>query len=198
MFDPYFFEYILIVIPVILISITIHEYAHGKVADMLGDSTARLAGRLTLNPISHIDPIGFIALILVRFGWAKPVPINPYNFRDPKSGMLYVSLAGPLSNFTFAWLLSLALKFIPLVPLWISILQYAIWLNLALAIFNLIPIPPLDGAKILAGILPYRSALFINQLEHYGFLLLVLFMVFPATSYLLVTAVTFLFKILTL
>ncbi len=166
--------FLIIALPVILISITIHEFAHGKAADVLGDPTPRLSGRLTLNPISHIDPIGFLMLILFRFGWAKPVPINPYYFRDPKRDMALVSMAGPASNLFFAWLLAQIIKFtshyVLINPEIFIILQYVIWLNIALAVFNLLPIPPLDGSNILQAFLPNDNLM--PDLQRYGFFIL--------------------------
>jgi Zn-dependent protease len=162
-------------IPIILITITIHEFAHGKVADLLGDPTPRLSGRLTLNPIKHIDPIGFLMLILVRFGWAKPVPINPRNFINPLKGMAAVGAAGPLSNFTLAWILAVIIKFIPFDYNSTTIMHYAVWINVALAVFNLLPVPPLDGSRILAFFLPYRYTYILDYLEQYGFMILILF-----------------------
>ncbi|MDI6731951.1 MAG: site-2 protease family protein [Candidatus Margulisbacteria bacterium] len=190
MFDPYF---LLISLPILLVTITIHEFAHAMVADRLGDPTPRLAGRLTLNPISHIDPIGLLMLILVRFGWAKPVPINPYNFQDIKRGVILVSLAGPLSNFFTAWILAVALRTIPQssFPIVGEILNYAVWINLALSVFNLIPIPPLDGSKIFEGFLPYQQAEFLRQ---NGLFILILFILFG--SPLLFTIVDFIYRLL--
>ena len=149
----YNFGFMLISVPILLVVITIHEFAHAKVADILGDPTPRLAGRLTLNPLSHIDPIGLLMLFLVRFGWAKPVPINPYNFRDPRRGTIYVSLAGPFSNFFFAWIIAILYKTLPLPynSTLSMMFSYAIWISLALGVFNLIPVPPLDGSKVLEG-----------------------------------------------
>jgi Zn-dependent protease len=155
-------------IPILLISLTIHEYSHGLVAYRLGDDTAKRAGRLTLNPISHIDPIGLLMLFIVHIGWAKPVPINPYNFKDYKRDTAITAAAGPISNFLMAILLSgilyLLRTFLPVsiqmgeVQMFIfSILFYAILINLALGLFNLIPLPPLDGSKILGGFLTDRQ-----------------------------------------
>lgn len=194
--DPSFLIYW---IPLIIISLTIHEFSHAWVADLLGDPTPRYSGRLTLNPIPHIDPIGFIMLIVARFGWAKPVPINPHNFHDPKSGTLWVGLAGPLSNLTFAWALSVVYKyllpsFVP--PMAVEILLSAIWLNLALAVFNLIPIPPLDGSRILAGILPPDQEYILHNLEQYGFIILIAFLFFPGTHTFIYTAVNYLYQLL--
>jgi Zn-dependent protease len=179
-----------------LLTITIHEYAHAKVADILGDPTPRLAGRLTLNPISHIDPIGFLMLIMVRFGWAKPVPINPYNFRDPKQGSLLVSLAGPFSNIMAAWLIAIIVRNLPfaLTGLVAYVVSYAIWINLALAVFNLLPIPPLDGSHVLEYFLPVDKMQFFYQLQQYGFFLLIFFIMFG--SPLLIAVVEFLYRLL--
>ena len=176
------FYFLIISLPIILLTITIHEFAHGKVADILGDPTPRYAGRLTLNPISHIDPIGFLMLILVRFGWAKPVPINPYNFKNPKAGMALVSVAGPGANLFFAWFLAWLTKaglyFLTINPVILNLLEYTIWLNIALAIFNLIPIPPLDGSNILQAFIPERYTYIFSRLQPYGFIILVAFLLF--------------------
>jgi len=192
MFDLSFF---IISLPILLVTITIHEFAHGLVADKLGDPTPRLAGRLTLNPIAHIDPIGFVMLILVRFGWAKPVPINPYNFRDPRTGSLLVSLAGPTSNFLFAWVLAILYRNIPVANgLLASILSYSIWINLALAVFNLIPIPPLDGSHVLEFFFPPHRYEIMRQLEQYGFIILV--MIILMGQPLLFAVIDFLYRLI--
>ena len=194
-------EYFIIIIPVILISITIHEFSHAKAADILGDPTPRLAGRLTLNPINHIDPIGFLALIFVRFGWAKPVPINPYNFRDPRRDSAIVGLAGPVSNFFLAWILAGIMKVLPFGTSEISLMaiqvfQYAVWINIALAVFNLIPIPPLDGSHILEAFLPYEFSDALFVLRQYGFLILIFIILFPPTQTLLIFIISSLYKLL--
>jgi Zn-dependent protease len=183
---------------IILIAITIHEFSHAAAAELLGDPTPRLAGRLSLNPINHIDPIGFIMLLLVRFGWAKPVPINPYNFRDPIKGEMVVSFAGPASNFLAAYLAAALIRVFPIIVLSNGYVQRAvsdfIWLNLALAVFNLLPVPPLDGSHILEPFIPeyYRQ-----MLEQYGFFILIFILVFPPTSYILFYVINFLFKLIT-
>jgi Zn-dependent protease len=162
-----FIKQLVISLPVILFAITIHEYAHGWVADKLGDPTARMMGRLTLNPVAHIDPIGFLMLIIARFGWAKPVPVNPRNLANPRRDMLLIAVAGPVSNVAAALLFSILFRALRgqlggeiSLPLRVGMLLviWGIVINLALAVFNLIPIPPLDGSKILAGILPPRQA----------------------------------------
>jgi len=169
---------ILLLLPAILIGLTVHEYSHGLAADRLGDHTARNQGRLTLNPIAHIDPVGFLMLILFKFGWAKPVPVNPYNLRgNPARGMLLVALAGPVSNLLLA-LISAFLLGTGLTQYNVYfhyIVLYSLQINVVLAIFNLIPVPPLDGSKILAGLLPGQSR-FIYGMETYGTIILLLLM----------------------
>jgi len=157
-------EYLFLII-ILIFSIVIHEISHGAMANYLGDPTAKYAGRLTLNPIRHLDPIGSILvplfLILVRspilFGWAKPVPINPYNFRDQKYGSAKVALAGPGSNLIIALVFGLALRFFPEIAeisgLYLMF-SYIVYINILLAIFNLLPLPPLDGSHILFTFLP--------------------------------------------
>lgn len=174
-------EFILL-IPVILFSLTVHEVSHGWVADRLGDPTARATGRLTLNPIAHLDPIGTIMLLIAHFGWAKPVMINPYNLRNPKKDMIWISLAGPGANFFLAFLSGIMLRILMLSGninvsgiMWSSvyaILILTLQINLALGIFNLIPIPPLDGSKILYGLLPYNMEHKFIWLERYGMVIL--------------------------
>lgn len=165
-----------LLLPAIIIGLTFHEFAHGWMADRLGDRTARDMGRLTLNPIPHIDPLGLIMLFLVKFGWAKPVPVNPYNFRgDMRQGMLLVSLAGPATNLLLAVASAIILGlFVNLnIPYFVEIMRNMILINVVLGIFNLIPIPPLDGSKILAGLLPGRQE-WLYQLESYGAILLII------------------------
>jgi Zn-dependent protease len=148
---------LLIRIPAILIALTIHEFAHGYIAWRFGDPTARNAGRLTLNPLSHLDVFGTLMLFFGPFGWAKPVPVNPYYFTNPKRDGLLVSLAGPASNIALALVFGYALRLLPislLSPGILFFLQLCIGLNIGIAFFNLIPVPPLDGSHILAGLLP--------------------------------------------
>jgi Zn-dependent protease len=163
-------------------AVIIHEYAHGWVAWKLGDSTARFMGRLTLNPIAHIDPVGTIFLPLfliithspVLFGWAKPIPVDFFNLNNPKRDMIWVGLAGPAANIIFAIALSLLLK-IPLLTasqLAVSVITTAITANLVLAVFNLLPIPPLDGSRIAMGLLPYNLGAEYAKMEPYGFIII--------------------------
>lgn len=178
-------------------AITIHEFAHGFVAYRLGDPTAKLAGRLTLNPASHLDPLGTIALLFVGFGWGKPTPFDPFNLRNIKRDSALISFAGAASNFLLATLLSLpyliAYFTANITPEILNIYQFlsiAIWINLILGVFNLIPIAPLDGFKVLAGLLPRTWYEDFMQTERYGIFILLAFLLtglvgrilFPITS----------------
>ncbi|MBD3418628.1 MAG: site-2 protease family protein [Chitinivibrionales bacterium] len=153
MFD---FEAMLIRVPGILLALTFHEFAHGWMARKLGDDTAELEGRLTLNPLAHLDPMGTIMLLFAPIGWAKPVPVNSRNFREPRRDILLVSLAGPMSNVILAVILGYAHRFIALqsgAGYVFEMLTIGIWINIGISLFNLMPIPPLDGSKILMGLL---------------------------------------------
>jgi len=190
------------VFPVLLFSVVLHECAHGYMASRCGDDTARYAGRITLNPIPHIDPFGSILLplLLILTGshffiaWAKPVPVNPSNFRNPSRDDIMVSLAGPATNlllaFFFAFLAIIGqagLRISPfLVPIGQGLLilsQYGILINLLLAIFNLIPIPPLDGSHILRGLLPPRAAVEFDRIGRYGFIMLIILVMTPVFKF---------------
>jgi Zn-dependent protease len=171
-------------IPAIAISLTIHEFSHGYAAYLLGDDTARAMGRLTLNPLRHLDPVGFLSLLFFHFGWAKPVPVNPRNFRstDEKTGMLLTAVAGPLSNILFCFvcvgaMILLPVKLLYSVPWVYRLLDYMILINASLAFFNLIPVPPLDGSKVLFGLLPYRFYYAMQAVEQYGFIILLFLLV---------------------
>ncbi|RQD76576.1 MAG: site-2 protease family protein [Candidatus Syntrophonatronum acetioxidans] len=168
----------LIRIPALLIALTFHEFAHGYAANQLGDPTARFQGRLTLNPLVHLDPIGLLMLWFAGFGWAKPVPVNPLNFRgDKKQGMVLVAAAGPGINLVLAFVALILQGFIFVFfynDVLLSLVGTLVTYNILLAIFNLIPIPPLDGSKILAGLLPFRYDYYFRQLEQYGPFLLIL------------------------
>jgi Zn-dependent protease len=170
----------------ILIAIPFHEVAHGRVANWLGDPTARLQGRLSLNPIRHVDPFGTIVLPLILFltapfvfGWAKPVPVNPRYFKNPRQQMIWVALAGPGINLILAFAGILVLHAVFLLPEGMAA-QWAgttlinfVMINLVLAVFNMLPIPPLDGSRVLVGILPEPLALRVQALDRYGMLLLI-------------------------
>jgi len=193
-------ERLLLVLPILLFSVVVHECAHGLAAERSGDPTARLLGRITLNPLPHIDPIGsiLVPLLLVLtpggffIAWAKPVPVNPNNFRNPRRDDIIVSVAGPASNF----LLSLAFALVLVVVHWIvpfdslppklaqnlvRLFDYGIFINLLLAFFNLIPVPPLDGSHILENLLPPEAAYSYRKIRPYGFIILLLMIYFRLT-----------------
>ena len=186
MFDDVggFFMHIIAGLPGIVIAMVIHEYAHARVADALGDFTPRITGRLTLNPMAHIDPIGLLMLFLVRFGWAKPVQINPYNFRNPKRDDILVSLAGPAANLITAFLALLFMVLLVKLDFEISegmsmVFSLMMIYNINFAIFNMLPIPPLDGSQILKQLLPYELARMYEGIERYSFLILLVFIMTP-------------------
>jgi len=169
----------LVIVPAVVLGLAFHEFAHALAADSLGDRTARYQGRLTLNPLAHVDAVGLVMLFLAGFGWARPVPVNPFNFRgDKKRGLLLVSLAGPAANLALAVLGAVVLGVflglgggLALTPAARDVLLGIIRINAVLAVFNLLPVPPLDGSKILAGILPGRQE-WLYTLENYGVLIL--------------------------
>ncbi len=165
----------------LVIAITIHEFAHAWAAERLGDPTPRLMGRLTLNPLAHLDPLGTIMLLIARFGWGKPVQFDPFNLRHPRRDSAIISLAGPVSNLILATICSISLRFlisysfIGLFVYWIiGLLQSLIVLNVVLAVFNLIPIHPLDGFKIVGGVLPEEYAHQWAELDGYGMIFLII------------------------
>ena len=175
----------------VLMAITFHETAHGYIAYRLGDPTAKNQGRLTLNPIAHLDPIGALMMFVFGFGWAKPVPVNPFYFEgDRTKGMMLVSVAGPLTNLIIsfaAYFIYVAGSGFAAIPFFFFFLSTTVTLNIYLAVFNLIPIPPLDGSKILAGLLPKATAYkFLNTVEQYGFLILMLLIFFNITDMIMV------------
>lgn len=195
MFYNWTIETVVLRVAGLLIAITVHEVAHGYTAFLLGDRTAYMRGRLTLNPVSHLDPLGALMLFLVGFGWAKPVPVSPYNFRDPRRGMLLVSVAGPASNIALAALIAIPIRagLFPLAALghmlnvWIlNLMLITIMLNLALAVFNLLPVPPLDGSKILAGLVPTYYHQKLAFLDTYGHLILILLLLTGLHRYIIV------------
>jgi len=173
--DPLAFA--LVVIP-LLFSVIIHEVAHGWVAYRMGDPTAKWSGRLTLNPLRHLDPIGTLMLFLAGFGWAKPVPVNFNNISDRRKGLIFVSAAGIVANILFAFvaLLLIRLSSSSSPRIAVILVYYVVQINLTLAALNLIPIPPLDGSKILMGIVSERTRYFLARLEPYGFFIIIGFL----------------------
>lgn len=195
-------------IAVLIFSVVVHEISHGYAALAQGDKTAQYAGRLTLNPLKHLDPFGSVILPVLSylaggfiFGWAKPVPYNPYNLRNHKWGDAIVAIAGPAANISlaliFGFLLRLSARATPNVFLsgFTGIVSTIVLLNLVLAFFNLVPIPPLDGSKILFSFLPYRWRPVQNFLEQYGFFIFLIFILF--FSGLILPAVSFSFRLIT-
>ncbi len=177
------------VVPAIIITVTLHELAHGWVSYKFGDPTPKLDGRLSLNPLHHLDPIGTIALLLVGFGWAKPVHIDPRYYKDAKTGIVWTAFAGPLMNFIIAFVAIFLFNLLLKVPVsifsseimtrifiyLIYLMQYTALISLGQAIFNLIPLPPLDGSKILYGVLP--DSVYFNIMKYENWLSLILFLV---------------------
>lgn len=172
-----------------LLAVTIHEVAHGFLAERLGDPTARLLGRLTLNPAKHLDPIGTIAVLVFGFGWARPVPVNANNLRDPRRSMVWVALAGPTANLLLAIFCALLLRAVAQVALFfpdsgflvyikpIGLMSaFGLYINVILFMFNLLPIPPLDGGRVIANLLPESNAQFFKKIEPFGLLIIVFLM----------------------
>jgi Zn-dependent protease len=175
-----------------LMAITCHEVSHGFVADKLGDNTARRMGRLTLNPIKHLDILGTLMVFIIGIGWAKPVPVNFNNLRNPKRDMIWVAAAGPITNFSLAFLSAMLMRGILAVATGISggpptmfiepivlMLAFSVYINLLLAIFNLIPVPPLDGGRVAVGLLPYRQAALLSRVEPFGMIIILALIFLP-------------------
>lgn len=190
-----------IIAPIIIIAITIHEFAHAWAADHLGDPTPRYQGRVTLNPLAHLDPLGTFLLFLIGFGWGRPVQFDPHNLKDPVKEAALIALAGPLTNFAFALLLALGVPLLSAsfgsIVEWNLILYMGVFYNIMLAVFNLVPVYPLDGSKILLALLPRQMALEYDMLmnRHGMFiliaLLLPLFNGSSAVSYLIFPVISF-------
>ena len=177
-------------LPGLVIALVINEYAHAKAADVMGDFTPRMTGRLTLNPMAHIDPIGLIMLLVVRFGWAKPVMINARNFRNWRQGELLVAVAGPVANLIVAFISLLAMAVLFKLGMFSEgvrlVLSMMVLFNINFAIFNMLPLPPLDGSKVLMVLLPGRLAYKLMSLERYSFIILIFLMMTPFLTMILI------------
>lgn len=186
-------------LPGLIIAMVVHEYAHARAAVALGDFTPRLMGRLTLNPMSHIDPIGLLMLLLIRFGWAKPVVVNPNNFKNPRRDDIIVSLAGPAANLLTAFAALLVMVFfikfgIEMSPGTHQVFLLIMIFNINFAIFNMIPLPPLDGSHVLRQLLPWEYARKLDELERYSFIILIVILMTPVLGWILVPAQRFILE----
>ncbi|MEG1602102.1 MAG: site-2 protease family protein [Cloacibacillus sp.] len=189
---------LLLSLPAVLWAITFHEYCHGLAAKLLGDDTAEREGRLSLNPMHHLDPMGALCLLLFRFGWAKPVPIDTRYFKHPKRDIIIVSLAGVTGNLLTAFVCAQLVRFLPaLFSSWGAqqFILLMIYINLGLAAFNLLPIPPLDGSRILYVLLPYQWMKYYYWLERYGMIVIVALLVTDVLPYLMQPIMSVLFRI---
>lgn len=157
----------------IAMAISIHEFGHAYSAHLLGDDTAKYNGRMTLNPAKHVDPLGLIMLIVCRFGWAKPVPVNPNNFKNYKLGNIIVSLSGALGNLVGAIISALIVKYVDMYAIQV-IFSNAMWINIGFGAFNLLPIPPLDGWGVISSLLPYKYNEFVYKYENMGYIILII------------------------
>ena len=167
-------QLIILLIPVVLFSLTCHEYSHGRIAYILGDDTAKKLGRLSFNPLKHLDFLGVLVFYFVGFGWAKPVPVDWRNFHNPRRDMMYVAMAGPLANLTLAVFFSFILRLMPMNPdsVIFILLCFGVYVNVILAIFNMLPIFPLDGSSIIKGMVSPEMASKLNSLDRYSAVLL--------------------------
>ena len=177
---------ILLRVPALILAFTIHEISHGLMAYLLGDSTAKRDGRLSLNPIKHIDPLGLVFILIVGFGWAKPVMVNPYNLNNPKVDMALIAAAGPISNFILAFIGMMILYPLAMFTDVSAYVIYAMtqftWINIVLGIFNMLPIPPLDGSKVIAGALPDSIYNNLPPVGRYGMIVLLVLMITGITG----------------
>jgi len=189
--ESFFFKLSIMLVPGLL-AITCHEVSHGFIAWRYGDPTARMLGRLTLNPLKHIDIIGTLMIFFVGIGWAKPVPVVYENLRNPKRDMIWVAAAGPITNLLLATVSAFILRGVVafanpaqsgtqlamIIEPVVLMLAFSVYVNLLLAIFNMIPLPPLDGGRVLCGLLPYRQAAALSRIEPYGMVLIIVLVFF--------------------
>lgn len=203
--EQFFLKVSIMLVPA-LMAITCHEVSHGYIADKFGDNTARSMGRLTLNPIKHMDIFGTLMVFIVGIGWAKPVPVNFNNLRHPKRDMIWVAAAGPITNFALASISAIALRLLVSAgggvpdasPLSVLIdpitlmLAFSVYINLLLAIFNLIPVPPLDGGRVAVGLLPYGPSMALARVEPFGMIIIIALVFFTnAFSYVISPVLSF-------
>jgi len=208
--ESFFLKISIMLVPA-LMAITCHEVSHGYIASKFGDNTARSLGRLTLNPLKHLDILGTIMVFVVGIGWAKPVPVNFGRLRRPKRDMIWVAAAGPITNFLLASASAFVLRAVVNVAAGITdrsplalfldpivmMLAFSVYINLLLAIFNLIPVPPLDGGRVAVGLLPYRPSMALARLEPFGMILIVVLVFFTDVfSYVILPALTYGVKLL--
>lgn len=203
--EQFFLKLSIMLVPA-LMAITCHEVSHGYIADKFGDNTARSLGRLTLNPIKHLDIIGTLMIFIVGIGWAKPVPVNYNNLRHPKRDMMWVAAAGPVTNFALAFLSALAMRLLvsassgvpdasPLAAFidpTTMMLAFSVYINLMLGIFNLIPVPPLDGGRVAVGLLPHNLSMTLARVEPFGMIIIIALVFFTDVfSYVIAPALSF-------
>ncbi len=189
---------IAIIAPAFLLAVSFHEFAHALIANVLGDNTAKRAGRLTLNPLKHIDLLGILFLLIFRVGWARPVPFNPLNFKRPRLFSMLTAVAGPISNFLLAYLFLYGVKYFPAELFskaveisFLQIFKASIYVNIMLGTLNLLPIPPLDGSRVLYEVLPFRLKIIYWTLQRYAILILILLIYLPATRMAFINSIVY-------
>jgi Zn-dependent protease len=209
--ENFFFKLSIMLVPG-LFAITCHEVSHGYIAWRYGDPTARMLGRLTLNPLKHIDIVGTLMIVFIGIGWAKPVPVVYENLRNPKRDMIWVAAAGPITNLLLAFVSAMALRALVtfaapsaagtqmamIIEPMVLMLAFSVYINLLLAIFNMIPLPPLDGGRVLSGLLPYRQAAALARIEPYGMVIIIALVFFTNIfSYVIYPPLTVAVRLLT-